>query len=756
MLRVVVELTDLGGVAGWQVALRAWLPGETIDPIPTAPYTMPAMELPDLVGTRRVPIPASDRLPASDQLHHALCAGDATAASELIERLKSRSAEAGDGTLYGRWLFESLLAPRWAAISAHPSVVADRAVEIALSWPADDGDLHRLVWEAMHDSAAPLAAHADFLVAITRLVPIDIPTGDTVTELPRLLFAAGSRLADATIRAGAMYMGLLRAMDSDGRCLARAVQEVSLDSLRAACVQFRPHVVHLVAHGQLVDGDHAVLLLRDKEPAQASDLVKSLSPGGRRPLAVVLSACNTGTAGVAADDALDPVDAWPLAAQLVAGGIPIVSAMAGEVSEPACRLYTKQLVKALLDGQSIVNASAHGRRAALIGAARPTDDIDWALPTVFLAASQDPNLRLMDATEAQRLIDIGRSLDLRHEPVFVGRTAILADADRLLEPDSGIGVMAILSAGSTADMGGTRLLREIGWRLLRAGHVPLLLGPYGTTDCPIDLRGLVAEVLTAAVRLLDYLDLKTFAPIVFGLDAQEHDQNARAALQQRIASAPSAGLGRAAVRSEVVAFRQRTGPLDPAAVLDVLREDLHTLVELVAASGRPFGKNAQAVLLLDDVHAWHDALTDLLKMLTNDGFGKPGQRIPVVMTGSKAENGGKLADWSASESKPGYRKYALDELSAEDKIVGYQWILLHPWESRSSEDEAYKRTYTLGARSSFDLSGLLRGMNKKPKLEIESHLYVLAKGLADANMLQRDDDDQAFNTYAQLHPEYHL
>ncbi len=47
-------------------------------------------------------------------------------------------------------------------------------------------------------------------------------------------------------------------------------------------------------------------------------------------------------------------------------------------------------------------------------------------------------------------------------------------------------------------------------------------------------------------------------------------------------------------------------------------------------------------------------------------------------------------------------------------------------------------------------------MNKKPKLEIESHLYVLAKGLADANMLQRDDDDQAFSMYAQLHPEYHL
>jgi hypothetical protein len=187
-----------------------------------------------------------------------------------------------------------------------------------------------------------------------------------------------------------------------------------------------------------------------------------------------------------------------------------------------------------------------------------------------------------------------------------------------------------------------------------------------------------------------------------------------------------------------------------------LREDLRTLVTLVAGSGRPFGPNARAVLLLDNVHAWHDALTDLLKMLTNDGFGKPGQRIPVVMTGSKAENGGKLGDWSTSESKPGYRKYPLDELSAEDKIVGYQWILLHPWESRSSEDEAYKRTYTWSARSPLDLPNALRGMNQKPKPEIEISLYMMAKFMADANMLQRDDDDQAFSTYAQLHPEYHL
>jgi hypothetical protein len=51
---------------------------------------------------------------------------------------------------------------------------------------------------------------------------------------------------------------------------------------------------------------------------------------------------------------------------------------------------------------------------------------------------------------------------------------------------------------------------------------------------------------------------------------------------------------------------------------------------------------------------------------------------------------------------------------------------------------------------------MLRGMDQKPKLEIESNLYVLAKAMADAKMLQRDDDDQAFSTYAQLHPEYKL
>lgn len=709
---------------------------------------MPAFDVSDAYGIRRLPRP--EVAPETGD-HVDLCAGDAVAASALLDRLKSHSGDPGDATRYGRWLFESLLGPRWAAIKQHPRVVAERAVELALSWPADHGELHRLVWEAMHDGTAPLAGHPDLVVAITRLVPVQIAPAATITELPRMLFACGAPLSDPVIRPGAMYMGLLRAMDSHGWCLARAVEDVSLDMLRDACASFRPHIVHLVAHGELEDGDHAALLLRDKAPARAQDLMKSLSAWGGRPVAVVLSACDTATPGDPGDDRIDPVDASPLAAQLVAAGIPIVTAMAGEVSEPACRLYTLKMVTALLDGRSMVEASAHGRRAALIGAVHPDDEIDWARPSVFLAANADPNMCVVDAAQARRLIGIGDSLVLRHEPLFVGRANILAGADQMLEPASGIGVMAILADGDTAEMGGTRLLREIGWRALRSGHLPLLIGPFPDTSCPTDLPGLVAEIFTAAFHLLGQLDLDAFAPYVLTLG----DRDKRKDLQERVATAPTKGIARQEVLAEINAYRLRATAPDPRGLVDVLRDDLEALLAIVVASGSPFAKEARPVLLFDDVHEWQAALTGLLAMLGNDGFGRLGKPIPVVLTGSRKDNGGHLRDWSAREGAVGFRKYALEEFSAEEKIFGYQWILLHPWASRSAEDEMFKSTYTVGPRSTFKAS-VLSGLRSKPKPAIDTMLHEFANMLANTDQLRRDNDDLAFSNYVQLHPEYRL
>lgn len=385
----------------------------------------------------------------------------------MIGRLADRNPDPGDVAAYGRWLFECLLAPAWQAITELRVVTDLRGVELALQWPAGEADLHRLVWEAMHDGARPLVGSPGLLVAVTRLIPVpddgsenDPP--ETIARLPRVLFAAGSPFADPVVRPGAMFMGLLRAFEAESRCVPGAVQEVSIEELTETCSRFRPDVVHLVAHGAIREGGRGVLLL-GKSPgvdADADALAQAITAGSR-PMAVVLSACETGTAG-------GPAGAAPLAAELVTKGkIPIVSAMAGEVSEQACRLYTRRFVTAVGDGESVVEASAKGRRAALLNAENRSDHLDWAMPTLFLASSLKPDFRPINPGPGRELMKIARGLRLRQDPVFIGRQEIFRIIDdELIPPDQaeGIGFVAIMSEDITGlgapDRRGSRTARR--------------------------------------------------------------------------------------------------------------------------------------------------------------------------------------------------------------------------------------------------------------------------------------------------------
>jgi len=253
--RVVVHVEEADRAEGWLVTVRVTDPasGATTDLV--APYRMAAT----LVEERRVPATPPDRTPA-DEPHSALCAGNGPEVAALLRRIRRGRPRSDDVSTYGRWLFECLLAPAWEAIRRHPDIARQHAVELALRWPANAADLHRMVWEAMRDDTAPLAGHPAVVVAVTRLVPAAPQRVRGITDVPSVLFATSVALTDPTIRPGAMYMGLLQELDAAGHCRARAVSGVSGDALHDACRRWAPDVVHLVAHGvlHLVGYDHDV------------------------------------------------------------------------------------------------------------------------------------------------------------------------------------------------------------------------------------------------------------------------------------------------------------------------------------------------------------------------------------------------------------------------------------------------------------------------------------------------------------------
>ncbi len=704
--RVVIDVVRRKPGPGWTVAVT----GDGIEEY----FTLDTVTVD--VGGRELTLP-----------HRGDC--DAALLAGRLARIDDRATLAGDVYAYGEWLFHSLLEPVWCEIRKLPAVVAARGVELALRWPVDDTELHQLTWEAMCHEGIPLANDPDLLVAITRLVPVKTGEVQTIERTPKVLFAVGGALLDDTIRPGAMFMGLVRAFDADGVCAAKVAQSVDSDELGRHCAEFRPDVVHLVAHGDVVDG-HGKLKLAKGEWAGADVLVPAMTRTSR-PLAVVLSACRTGSGGLA-----EPTPAGPLAAELVAAGIPIVSAVAGEVSEQACRLYSRRLVEAISDGTPLAKAVAQGRRAAL-SRTEPGQQLDWAMPALFVSESVDPAFRPVNRDSAEVLVNAARQLQLRVPPVFIGRDAILGHVDDMFDRRNPLGVIGAIREGTLEGLGGTRLLQEMGYQLLMRGHLPVLLGPYGLGAEPADLRRFLSEIYEKLKDLAKELVLTL--PRFEMLDYPAADDPSR----------------QARLRGHIVAlddFRGGTGKLSPSLAREVLAADFAKLVTEASGLNAPFGEHTRVVVLADELHRWPfvNELEPWLDKASALGLGSDGHAAPFVFTAS-AQEGCGLTLKSLSDRKygqPGYAFPPLDKLEADEALLGFQWILLNPW---IKGDEKCRKVYAARpdadwefVRSAFEI------LDGKPALVRERVFYKVAHMLLLSRSFVADDDFATWDRFLGL------
>lgn len=726
LCRVIVDVAAAAG-GGWRVDVRPGLSSTPLVPV----FGIDAAELPGTLGGQRMPVVPLPRRRPADPLTEALCRGDVGQAAALIGRIASRAPEPGDVIAYGRWLFECLLAPAWPAITELALAEQTHGVDLALQWAPEDADLHHLIWEAMYDGTDYLARNPGLLVSITRLVPVSgAEPPETITRMPRVLFAVGSSLADPAVRPGAMFMGLLRAFESEGHCVPSAIQEASIDKLADACTRFHPDLVHLVAHGALREQGRRVLVLgKPGADADAGALVQALTAGGR-PLAVALSACQSGAPG-----GLE--SAVPLAAALMTKAkIPIVSAMTGEVSEQACRLYTRRFVAAIHDGESIVEASAKGRRAALQNAENSADYIDWALPALFLASSVPPDFRPVDPRAGRELMRIARGLKLPSKSMFIGSQEILRMADDELihpDPDKGIGFVAITNQ-NISKLGGTRLLREIGFRLLRRGHLPLLLAPYSETTAPKSLREVVCDILDKLLGALVQLKHAPFPLTVLAAD--------------REFTPPSAGVTTVELQDAIVDFKNRDGDLEPGRVRWRLADDLAALGRAAAAVGEPFGEHTRVVVLGDEFQYWVrglDGILEIIKDKVDSGLGQAGYPVPLIVTASLGVAGGSKLKLFTDDNSAMMAVPPLAALPLPEAILGFEWVLLHPL---LGDPEPAKRVVYTRARKAnaeklekdFDqLHGIPTAVAKE--------LYFLAETLANHDQFDISNDDEAWNVY---------
>jgi hypothetical protein len=660
--------------------------------------------------------------------------GDAHRQLEQLQRLRE----------YGELLFNAAFGQaEWQKILAAVPAGMDY-LEIAVRGAAGGGcALQALRWEALHDGTGFVVAQGvtyqgrSIPVGVVRLIT---PSGagggqyfQPITHIPKVLFAVGSHLTDQDVRSGAEFMGIMRRLDRDGGSVrARLLERATRAGLVAELAAFKPDFLHIIGHGELLDDEQVKVQLRSEADGDhyvsAEELLGAFAEAAHWPAMVVLSACRTAAAGGG------QLSALPFAARLVAGnsvsrGVPIVAAMAGDISDTACRLFTQALTTAVGDGALLGKAVVRGRRAAFFSASgtgtqHPAPDSGhWVMPTVFAAdfVPGDVPLVLTGAAEAARRRV--RDLYLFDDPVFYGRTSFLTALDQLLDADEDLNILVAFTSNPNKSYGGMRLLRELGARAVRSGVLPVLLGEFGDDDGPQDLAALAA------------------------------------ALEGRINEIRADLLGLGKCRSEAVAAagRNETG-IDLAMAI---RRDLDALVAALPEDDPVRNRGAgqpRTILLCHRVNGWN-ALDDLLDLLGPHGLRGGTTPVPVVLTGADVrplKEARERRRWGPTRGRfMKLRRFQRDgdwdedgeyigqDLRNED-ILAFQWWLLNPPVAPDGQQRAFApRRGTPGD----DWKNTLRIVLDDKNVIYHPLIYTLAGGLS---CLVSACDDALLASFAQV------
>jgi hypothetical protein len=664
----------------------------------TAPDWTPAVRRLERMETRGgaiFPLPPLDERRAGDTDAGSLGAGSPQALEAAYAAITSRDPGPGGIERFGRFLFDTLLGERlWREIETL-SADAPR-LELALSWDRYDAHLHRLNWEMMHGPAAFLAASVPKPVAITRLVQGATGLPRPLSRPPRVLFLIGSSLTDRRIKAGAEFFGMLRQIERDGRSIhTRIVERTSTERAIRVIKAFRPDVVHVIGHGGFSAGEPYLefeLNERETNPAErrvyADRLKDVLSARGEVPLPaiVVLSACHSG--GATAGRLVGGHETAPLAAQLVALGVPVVIGMAGSISDRACRHFTRRFGQTLVRGDALIAATEEGRRAAFASGSPPAETVDWALPTVHLSESVGEDYRpaVVEAESQDPAVLLESRIQQfggERNPVFCGRGELIDTYYRLFDPGAPRVLAAYSEGPDAAEIGRSRLLAELVGQAVRDGHLPCLVdaGAVGAESCFPNALALGLAILASITR----------TRAVFGLDApldsvlvtlcRNADPSSFTQLVEQHGNLPAD----MAFTMLLEHCRKRCTGLDipGSAVAQAVRRDLASLIEdgrrahAYVAEAR-----GQAVVMFDDVERYDLGILALFQeLLSPSGLGDPQTPVPVVVVfrlGTAAD--ALLRPAAVQNAKPWLMVRRVEAFPDGEDLLACHRVLLHPCE----------------------------------------------------------------------------
>lgn len=279
------------------------------------------------------------------------------------------AALASDPDAYGRALGDALFSPAIATLwqSARLSTDAPLSVRLHLHAWRD------LVWERLH---AP-SATGWRAVAVDPATPLARVIGSqTLRPLPtrtwpgRILSAVASPSAH-----GLPPLSAELGHVSIDHWHTETLQAATPGSLRE-WLTHRPDILHLAAHGVMLDDDSYLMLCDDHgRPAPiSSDTLAAIITETAAPGLVVLLACDSARSSQAHQ---------AIGARLVEAGMDAVIGMNAAISLDAAAIFSRVLYARLSDGDPL-DAACNAARAALRAG------YDWSAPTLALRMDEQP------------------------------------------------------------------------------------------------------------------------------------------------------------------------------------------------------------------------------------------------------------------------------------------------------------------------------------------------------------------------------
>lgn len=585
--------------------------------------------------------PVGEPVVAEDPSSFLRVDGGASLRREALDRFVREEPRVGerDVEALGGYLFGVLIGGDWPALCAKAN---SAPIRLLLLLPPNSL-WEELPWELMIGPDGPLVQFKQ-PVSIARVIGPENVARTLAIDIPlRVLFVLG-REVDHQLRPVAEYISLLRYLQSTIGWSASAIgvalhswvlSDATTDDVEKAVCDFKPSIVHIIAHGQISGKESVVLLTRYEgsarvnprvDPVTASRFAQSVSASddAARPHVVILNACNTARVG----------DVYvSFAAELVRRGIPLAVGMSGEVADTACRLFTRQFYSAVVEQQQVDVASARGRRAALLHFGNYKETFDWA--RAVLCQANGVATRFHVNHLQQNLIaaaDNWRPKNKR-EP-FCGRLSWLARFRELF--NGGICNLAIESREEISDdedrpqIGKSRLLEELQWQSVLEGWIPVLID---------EDRPRFSNLMHFGVSLFELLEE---VRETFGCPRLYDSALVRYACEtwhvQYATGTPDQFLH---ARDAVIALlqpQQRLADITHDTIRLKLRDDLeHLRQDVEVATG-----SRKGILLLWDQLDKQEAIgEECVRCMKRWGFGSEPCPSPVVFTYSPRSPGGK-------------------------------------------------------------------------------------------------------------------